>query len=106
MKSGLLGLEIICVSTCSNLHVSNGLETCLPLLKQQPKGEKKTHRKIENRIGEEKKIKENFMKRSFSLLYQHCGISFHQVFFVPFLHFPLKLRDPKTLLSSSVSASR
>jgi hypothetical protein len=57
VKSGLLGLEIICVSTCSNLHVSNGLETCHPLLKQQPKGGKKTHRKIENRIGEEKKLK-------------------------------------------------
>lgn len=57
MKPALLGLEIICVSTCSNLHVSNGLETCRPLVKQQPKGEKKIHRKIENRIGEEKKLK-------------------------------------------------
>jgi hypothetical protein len=54
MKPALLGLEIICVSTCTDLHVSNGLETCRPLVKQQPKGQ---HRKIENRIGEEKKLK-------------------------------------------------
>jgi hypothetical protein len=30
--------------TCTNLHVSNGLETCRPLVKQRPKGQKKFFR--------------------------------------------------------------